>query len=174
MPLDFALFEALHNLAGTSGAFNLLIVFAGKYLGPLMLVGFVVLLFTHAKTLRERLWAGSFAFLTVLLSRALFTEIIRFFYARPRPFAVLGFEPLFVHAPSLAFPSGHMAFFFALALAVFALHKRWGWYFIIGASLIGIARIAAGVHWPLDILAGALVAGLSFMIVKEFLPRIVK
>jgi len=72
----------------------------------------------------------------------------------PRPAGTLeGVMPLF-HEMGNGFPSGHSAFFMALAFSIFFIHKKAGYVFIAFAVLIGVARIAAGVHFPLDILGG--------------------
>jgi undecaprenyl-diphosphatase len=66
-------------------------------------------------------------------------------------------EAIYYHS----FPSGHSAASFSLAVML-VLHTRgtksaWvGWVALVGASLIGISRIYRGVHWPSDVLAGAL------------------
>lgn len=75
--------------------------------------------------------------------------------------AVKPFILLFVHRARPngvefdSFPSGHALFFFALATVVWRHDKRWGWVFFIGATLMGIARVLGGLHWPTDILGGA-------------------
>ena len=62
-------------------------------------------------------------------------------------------------------PSGHATFAGALAMAVFLLKKKLSIIFIIGALLIGLARIIAGVHWPVDIVAGYLVGALVSVLI---------
>jgi undecaprenyl-diphosphatase len=51
----------------------------------------------------------------------------------------------------------HTAFYSALGGAMFVAHPRSGLSVILLALVIGIARVMAGVHWPLDILFGALI-----------------
>ncbi len=48
-----------------------------------------------------------------------------------------------------------MTFFFALAGCIYAYDKKWGIGFLIATTLMGFARIMAGVHYPADVLAGA-------------------
>ena len=62
-------------------------------------------------------------------------------------------------------PSGHAAFMFALAMELWFLDKKWGAWFMLFAVLNGAARVFVGVHWPLDILAGAAVGILSALAV---------
>ena len=107
------------------------------------------------------------AFSAGILSRFIFTEIIRYFYDRPRPFEVLSsVYQLIQHSPGGSFPSGHAAFFFALATGVFFHRKWWGVLFYIAALAISLSRVAAGLHWPSDVLAGAVIGILSAWLVK--------
>ncbi len=86
----------------------------------------------------------------------------------PRPFAVLGENPLVpMGAGDSSFPSGHASFLFAMAFFVFWYYRRLGWVLIILSALVGAARIYAGVHWPLDILGGACVGILAAAITRR-------
>ena len=61
---------------------------------------------------------------------------------------------------SEAFPSGHMVTAFTFAgLLILGLRPRWPWVVLLlaAASIMGISRMVAGVHWPTDVLAGAVV-----------------
>ena len=170
MHFELSIFNSLHGLVDLSSLLNWLFIFFAQYLGYFLIIGFLVILFLE-KDWRQRLYYSSFAVLSVVLSRGILTETIRFFFDRSRPFVVLNFEPLVSHAVTPALPSGHAAFYFALALAVLLINKKWGLIYLGFASLMGIARVIVGVHWPLDILAGALVAIVSFFVVKWLLVR---
>jgi undecaprenyl-diphosphatase len=108
--------------------------------------------------------------LSVILSRGMITEIIRFFYSRERPFSEIGFSPLIGADAFDSFPSGHAAAFFALATAVFFLNRRAGKWFFALSALIALARVFCGVHWPLDVLAGAIIGVLSALLARKFVP----
>jgi len=92
-----------------------------------------------------------------LFSRLIIVEIIRWFYFRPRPFIALQVHQLLEHSASSSFPSGHAAFFFALSAVIYFYNKKAGLLFFAASFLIGLARIFVGIHYPLDILAGALI-----------------
>ena len=129
----------------------------------------IAAIFYLFKNWRERFYYFAFAALTLILARGLFTEVIRLIYYRPRPFLILDFTPLISAVDKGSFPSGHAAFYFALAIAFFGINKKIGWWFLVGASLVGMGRILVGVHWPLDIIAGALVAVISAFLVAKAL-----
>ena len=100
------------------------------------------------------------------------TAIIKFFYHTPRPFAYLEIPPAFVVSSDpfglASFPSSHTAFFAALATTMYFCNHTMGKWYMLAAFVIGFARIGAGVHWPLDILGGALL-GISIAVLIEFL-----
>lgn len=77
----------------------------------------------------------------------------------PRPYAVLDIQPLFQLGILDSYPSGHAAFFAAVSVAVYHYHRKLGALFVLATFGIGLARIVAGVHYPVDILAGFLLGG---------------
>lgn len=84
-------------------------------------------------------------------------DAIKFFSPFPRPFMELGLIPLVsVSDPLGSFPSGHATAFAALGMTIWFRDKKIGSLFLAAAALVGLARVAAGVHHPLDILAGLL------------------
>lgn len=76
---------------------------------------------------------------------------------RDRPFDVADFE-LLVSAPDTwSFPSGHTASAFAGAAAILIHSRRWGAVAMVYAALVGVSRLYLCVHWPTDVVAGALI-----------------
>lgn len=164
--IDLQLFTLINNLAGKSRILDLLGIFLADYLGYFLILIVVYLIFSQGGW-RMQFQRILFIVLALILSRGLLTEIIRYFYTLPRPFQVLEITPLIVHDITPTFPSGHAALYFGLALAVFYfINRSWGWGLIIGALLMGLARVFVGIHWPLDILGGLLVALVSVYITK--------
>lgn len=87
--------------------------------------------------------------------------------ARPRPYDVLeGLIPLVPRLSDYSFPSGHTCASFACALILYRmLPGKKGIIFLILAFLIGLSRLYVGVHYPTDVLGGALVGILSSVMV---------
>lgn len=152
MTLDTSLFFALNNLAGRSYLFDLLIVFLAQYLAYIVIVVFLI---TTYQT-RDRLAVFWIPIISALVARLGITELIRFFYHRPRPFATLPVHQL-LSDTAWSFPSGHAAFFFALATGVYSHNKKWGIALFFIAIVITTSRVIAGVHYPSDIIGGMLI-----------------
>lgn len=87
-------------------------------------------------------------------------KFLKDFFAVPRPFITNGDTPLAGYFSDGSFPSNHTAAAFAISVSLY-LHKyKWGIPLIIFSLVIGISRILGGVHYPLDILAGAAIGSL--------------
>lgn len=155
MTLDTQLFYLLNNLAGQSPFLDGTIVFLASYLAYILVAVFLVLaFFAHSK---EEKWELILVTgISALIARFGVTELIRFFYHRPRPFLTLQVHQLLPET-SWSFPSGHATFFFALSTAVYLYNKKWGIGFFIATILITVSRVIASIHYPSDIIGGAVI-----------------
>jgi undecaprenyl-diphosphatase len=160
------LFTLTQNNAFLNGA----TFFFARYLSFFLLLGFLVFLLLEPGR-RRRAFLFLEAILALLLSRGIITEGIRFFHEVQRPFEVWGAVPLVSEALGNSFPSGHAAFYFALATTLYFANKKWGLWFLLFAFLMGVARVAAGVHWPLDIVGGALIGIFSATLIHLLLKK---
>ena len=79
---------------------------------------------------------------------------------RARPFAADPsiLDKLIVSKPSeFSFPSGHTVCSFECAIAVLLRNKKWGIATLVLAIIIGFSRLYLMVHYPTDVLAGAII-----------------
>lgn len=160
-------FYYLNNLAGQNIWLNRLAVFFTDYAGYILVVILaLIFIFKSAKLSRFMILV---ALISAGISRGIITTVIRFFYHHPRPFDVLAVKQL-IPESGYSFPSGHAAFYFALSMGVYLYNKKLGIVFFAVSALMGIARIFAGVHWPADILGGALV-GIATALLVNFCAR---
>lgn len=155
---DLTIFNSLHNLAGKWFLLDWLDIIVAVYLAYILIAIFLILVIKE-KDKKRKAYAFSWALLSMIISRGVITEIIRFIYSRPRPFEALGFDPVFAQAKeSGAFPSGHMTAYATLIAPTFYLNRKWGWIYLISVISMGIGRIYGGVHWPTDIIGGIAIA----------------
>ena len=64
---------------------------------------------------------------------------------------------LIPHPGGFSFPSGHTGASFAAASALFFSRNKFGVFAFVVAALIGFSRLYLYVHYPSDVLAGALI-----------------
>jgi undecaprenyl-diphosphatase len=90
-------------------------------------------------------------------------QVIGHLWARPRPFVAHAgaVDLLTAPNPDPSFPSDHAAVAFAIAIAVLVVSRKVGALFLVAAIAIAASRVALGVHYPSDVLAGALVGAAS-------------
>ena len=82
-------------------------------------------------------------------------------WPQPRPFMLGQGQQWIMHSPSASFPSRHATIGMAFGLTgLLAAPRRWvGVLCLLAGLLIGWSRVALGVHFPLDVLAGWAIAG---------------
>jgi undecaprenyl-diphosphatase len=111
------------------------------------------------------------ALFAILIVSGIIEPIINYFYSRARPFAEFGWAPLVAHEADPSFPSGHATFMFTLAASMWQLKKKWGQWFFACALLTGLARVYSLVHYPTDIIFGALLGILTVFFVSRSLKK---
>ena len=74
---------------------------------------------------------------------------------RTRPYVLLDYDILIPPVGDASFPSGHTAASFAAATAIYAINRKWGIAAYIFAAVMGFSRLYLGVHFPTDVLGGA-------------------
>ena len=169
------IFFFFYNLAHQSKFFDDIVVFFAVYFPYLVIIlAALFLLFHHdvfkaenpfqvfiqkKKEILLVFFAGILAWLV--------DTVLKFLFHTVRPFDIFTqVHPLFTES-WYSFPSGHATFFMALAVSIFFSHKKMGYVFMFFALFIGIARIIAGVHFPIDILGGFIIGALVAFFVKN-------
>jgi membrane-associated phospholipid phosphatase len=160
--MNNTIFYFFYNLAHQSLFVDKAIVFFAVYFPYIVIFSAGVFLLMHhevfkAKSTLQILLQKKKEIFGAFLTGAfayLLSFIFKLFFHTDRPFDLLaGVKPLFFPT-DYSFPSGHATFFFGLAFSLFFNHRNIGIIFLIFAFLISIARVMAGVHFPVDILGG--------------------
>ncbi|OGF20756.1 hypothetical protein A2316_04070 [Candidatus Falkowbacteria bacterium RIFOXYB2_FULL_38_15] len=159
--MDFFLFQEINNLAGQWKILDYFGIFCAEYLIFLMATAVIILFLTRgdsSETKKENILKVSLS----VVGSYLLKIVIQLFYFRPRPFVDHEVVKLIdKSSSSAAFPSGHTIVAFALAFSIFYYNKKLGALFIFLATLVSLGRIYTGVHYPLDVVFGIIVAWIT-------------
>src|SRR4051812_1245176 len=88
---------------------------------------------------------------------------------RPRPFVAHAatIHPFLAHAADPGFPSDHATAAFAIAVAVALQRRLLGIALVAVAVLVAAGRVLLGLHYPSDVLAGAILGTASALLVSR-------
>ena len=172
MYYDVKIFEAVNNLANHSKFLDLSGIFLAKYLPYLLVLFLLFFLFWSNENIKKNRIMVLVSILAALIARFGVKGAILLFYNRPRPYINLSSANKLISLNPIenlqSFPSGHAIFFFSLSTVIYMFNKKLGIFFFICSIMIAIARIFVGVHWPSDILAGAILGILVGVIINWF------
>lgn len=162
--MNSKIFFDFYSLTHQSNFLDWLIVFSANNFGYIMVFLAVIFLIFHTDgvfdyrtpflQLKNKIKEVFLIFFSGVFAWILAT-ILKSFILSPRPFIFFQeVRPLFLHGGLESFPSGHAVFFGALAMSLYFVHKRMGLMYFIVALIVGLARVASGVHFPIDIFIG--------------------
>ena len=148
---------------------EILITFFASFLIWFMFGGLFVLWVVDGKIKREQVVHALLAFIIAWVV----SDIIKKIFPTLRPFEITGEVPLTLFARGDgAFPSGHTASSFALATTIFLYDKKVGTGFLAAAGIVGVGRILGNVHFPVDILGGAVIGVAISMLIEKVHLRV--
>ena len=164
--MDLTLFKDLNGFAYHHDRFEDFLRFFSVYAEYMFLALLAVLFLARGR------WASRNARHGVVaagLSAALAlgaAQVIVHLWQRPRPFvAHPEVAHLFVqHATDPSFPSDHATAAFAIAVSILLRNRRIGLLAMAMAIVLAVARVAVGVHYPGDVLGGALLGSAAALL----------
>jgi len=162
--MNNAIFLFFYNLSHQSIFLDQMISFFAIYFIYIVIILALLFLYKRWKEFILLCVSGGFAWILA--------KILKVLIHTPRPFDVFPqVQSLFLET-GYAFPSGHTMVASAIAFALFIVNKKAGYIFMFFAILIGLARITAGVHFPIDILGGFVFGGGVSYLVAYFAKKI--
>lgn len=159
--MNYQLFQLINGAAGRVDGVDDVMEFAATWLiYPI----FVTAAGLVAVALRDgRVWPVFNLGMSLVLAFAGAT-VLSHLNGEVRPFQSHLVHQLIPHDPGIALPSDHATAAFAMAFGVYAfLSRPWGIALGVAALAVGFSRVWAGVHYPGDIAAAAIIAGLAVL-----------
>ena len=166
--IDFAILNFIQEYMRTSfgDVFMKLITAIGDHGISYIAFSLIMLCIPKMRSLGVRLavtMASGFVICNLLLKKTI---------ARIRPYEVANFDIIVAPLSDFSFPSGHTFFAFACSAVVFSRYKKWGIAMYILSAIIGFSRLYLYVHYPSDVVAGAVLGWLTgYVVVKIFDKR---
>ena len=166
---DVALFRLINGFVGRVAFLDSLarLLVNDYFLTTLMGLSLVVLWFEgRSNQERENNQIGVLHTMLSIGLASILLKLCNWYYYRLRPFAALDDVNMLFYPPSdSSLPSNPATIGFSMAVGVWLWNRRLGAVVGLLAALFGLARIYSGVHYPGDILAGALLGGGSSLLV---------
>lgn len=149
---------------------------ASDYFIPLSLalVQFAIWFIGASPEQRERNQKGIMVTFTAVAFACLVVKVIDIFYDRLRPFELYatGEVKLLFYTPTdPSFPANMVGVAFAFAIGTWLYNRKLGKILLIPAVLVAFARVYVGVHFPLDVIAGAVI-GIAVTFAARFVIQI--
>lgn len=153
LALDQIVFLAINHLPHTV-FFNSMALFLSG-IGAWGAIWFVIAIFLFLREEKRDHWFF-LPFITAgLLGIVLSEFILKYLITRPRPTELIG--AIILTTPgNYSFPSTHATLAWAMAYLLSREEPRLRYWFYLLAILISLSRIYLGVHYPLDVVGGAL------------------
>lgn len=166
---DYQLFQIVNGWAGKAGWLDQWMELSASYTH--YFIAFIIALFWFRGKnvdLREKnqkmVIYAVFSAIVALLGNT----VLGFMFERPRPFVDHAVTLLLKHSADYSFPSDHSAVAMAMAFSLLAVYRKWGGSFIILTLIMMFARVYTGLHYPMDVLGGALMGMFSSLLVWLF------
>ena len=134
-------------------------------------IGIGILLLLLGVKNKKRRNGGLLVLLSLAVNFLACNVILKPLVDRTRPYYVLDYTPLIPPVGDPSFPSGHTSASFAAATAIYAINRKWGLAAYLLAAVMGFSRLYLGVHFPTDVLAGALVGTAAALAVVRLWRR---
>jgi len=125
---------------------------------------------------RERFRKHVLAMVVCAAFSGLIVTVTKIAVDRQRPPEYFEKEKVDIHVPGVvpvdrSFPSGHSQIAFAIAVYLSCLFRSLAPLFLAIAGLVGLSRIALGVHFPLDVAVGAVIGSVFSVVGFTWVER---
>jgi undecaprenyl-diphosphatase len=167
--MNVNLFRTINDLGKEYTYLNNFFIFMAEYM--VFILAFIALIFWFTRREENRMMIIS-ATISFILAEMM-GKIAGTLHSNNQPFAELSnVNKLIEKAVDNSFPSDHTILFFAFCMTFFIYQKRWRYIWIMLALVVGISRIWVGVHYPADVIVGAIISIFSTFIASFIVSRL--
>ena len=148
-------------------------------------IALLVILLCIPKTRRAALIGAVTLLLTFIVTNLCLKPLI----GRTRPYEVIeGLTRIIEKQSDRSFPSGHTANSMAVGVSLWLVSRKYellgdknlyfpkaaGWAVLVWSVLVGLSRLYVGVHYPTDVLGGAIIAIINAVIVLGVYKKLIE
>jgi undecaprenyl-diphosphatase len=165
--VDWAIIHDLNELMRTQDVLEDSVVVFASAAAAVYAAATIALWFLSRPDGVQRLRLACTAALGSAALGLLANQLIGQLWFRERPYVEHPRSLVLFTPPShdASFPSDHATAAFAIAVAVFSFHRRIGAVFLVAAAAIAVSRVLLGMHYPTDVVAGALTGTTAALVV---------
>lgn len=168
------LFTFLHSIAFRCNFIDSLIIFFAEPFIYLFILIITLILLWESRVLSggfdiKLIYQKSRNVINIAIATTLgyiLANLLKLLIQADRPFVLFQNIQTLIPESGYAFPSGHSATIAAFAFAVFFKNKKLGYICFVAMLLIGLSRVVAGVHFPIDIIGGYVLGFLVAYLLK--------
>jgi undecaprenyl-diphosphatase len=165
--MDYQLFHMINHLAGIYTFLNPFMRFLAEDAQYLFYLGVIVYWFTRTQQNRRMITE---AIISACIASG-FNGILASLFYRDRPFVTHQVIQLINHTANASFPSDHATGAFVIATTIWLFRRKDGLIWMFLAACIAVSRIWTGVHYPSDVLVGALIGFMSAVVVHRLFAK---
>src|SRR5699024_1261376 len=163
------LFRMFNDLGKEIIFLNPIMIFFAKYMKYFLLFGIIMYWFTRKRENRIMIISSMFAFVIA----EVFGAIAGAIHSNNQPFVELNnVNQLIGHAIDNSFPSDHAIEFFSICITFLLFKKNLRYVWLAIAILVSFSRIWVGVHYPADILVGAILGIIGAALCYWIIPQL--
>lgn len=169
MEVNIHYFRMINDLGKQYPSLNPVFFVIAEYTVYVLALSALIYWFTRKNRNRLMIVCAGFTF---LLAEAL-GKLAGTFHYNAQPFAELSdVNQLVVKAVNNSFPSDHTILFFSFCMTYWLFRKKAGFVWMLLAICVGISRMWVGVHYPADVIVGALISIGTALSVYLIVPRL--
>ncbi|MDQ0915322.1 phosphatase PAP2 family protein [Paenibacillus sp. V4I5] len=165
--MDYHWFQLINQLGNSLPALNLVMRLLASYALYVFYIGIVIYWFTR-QDLKRRMVAESLLSTYVAIT---FSGLLAHFFYRDRPVVTHNVIQLISHPANASFPSNHTIGAFVIATSIWIHRRKVGKVWLVLAAGIAFSRVWTGVHYPSDVIAGAVIGIAAAVLMHQLFKR---